>query len=87
MIIVISYNKARASNIYSFYIVRYLPPNLIPTAYATFDDLTSPLTTVLFRNPLLFHLDIPTTANGDFLLFVFHFALASNKRPETLPLG
>ncbi|KAH7144670.1 hypothetical protein DER46DRAFT_580593 [Fusarium sp. MPI-SDFR-AT-0072] len=28
MIIVISYNKARASNNYSFYIVRYLPANL-----------------------------------------------------------
>jgi hypothetical protein len=28
MIIVISYNKARASNNYSFYIVRYLLPNL-----------------------------------------------------------
>ncbi|KAH6974033.1 hypothetical protein EDB80DRAFT_831381 [Ilyonectria destructans] len=28
MIIVISYNKARASNNYAFYIVRYLPPDL-----------------------------------------------------------
>ncbi|KAJ4032987.1 hypothetical protein NW756_014038 [Fusarium oxysporum] len=28
IIIMISYNKARASNNYSFYIVRYLPPNL-----------------------------------------------------------
>ncbi|KAH8656364.1 hypothetical protein BGZ61DRAFT_303252, partial [Ilyonectria robusta] len=28
MIIIISYNKARASNNYAFYIVRYLPPSL-----------------------------------------------------------